>query len=48
MPEAKLLLVIRNSGAVLNWCLENGVKVYSVRNHRFKYWIELIAALEKP
>ena len=46
--EAKMLLSLKSNGALIIWCEENDVTIYSERNRKFMCRVEFITALETP
>ena len=47
-PEAKMLLSLKSNKALITWCEENDVTIYSERNRKFMCRVEFITALETP
>ena len=46
--EAKMLLSLKSNKALITWCEENDVTIYSERNRKFMCRVEFITALETP
>ncbi len=46
--EAKMLLSLKSNKALITWCEENDVAIYSDRNRKFMCRVEFITALETP
>ena len=48
ITEAKMLLSLKSNKALITWCEENDVTIYSERNRKFMCRVEFITALETP
>lgn len=46
--EAKMLLSLKSNNALIAWCKENDVTIYSERSRKFMCRVEFNTALEAP